>query len=130
MNDRKDINVAEHILIIDDEPQIRSMLRQMLEKEGFDVSDASNGEEALKLQKMRPARLIITDLIMPEKEGLETIRELRHTYPDVKIIAMSGGGRVRPESHLEMARVFGAVKTFTKPINREELLEAVYRACK
>ena len=84
------------ILIIDDERQIRELLRDILEDAGYDVAEAADGQEAIKIQRGEPADLIITDLIMPEKEGIETIRELKQSYPDVRIIAMSGGGVVGP----------------------------------
>ncbi len=93
--------------------------------EGHEVVNASNGKEGIKLFRENGADLIITDIVMPEKEGLETIMELRKGYPDVKIIAISGGGRVDPESYLTMAEKMGASRTLTKPFEREELLEAV-----
>lgn len=113
------------ILIIDDDVQTLNMLRQMLEREGYEVMDAPDGKEGLKRYRENPTDLIITDLIMPEKEGIETIRELRRDFPDIKIIAMSGGGRVVPGDYLHMARMLGAQHTFAKPIEREELLAAV-----
>lgn len=113
------------ILIIDDDMQIREMLRQMLEFEGYKIQEAANGKEALKMQSQNPADLVITDLIMPEKEGIETIREMRKMFPDVKIIAMSGGGVVGPESYLKIAKSLGAQKTFVKPIERKILLKGI-----
>ena len=113
------------ILIIDDEPQVRAMLRQMLEREKFEVMDASDGKEGIRLYRENPADLIITDIIMPEKEGLETIIELKKDYPDVKIIAISGGRRIEPGEYLQLAEILGAIKTFKKPVKRDELLEAV-----
>lgn len=91
------------ILIIDDDDQIREMLRQMLERAGYEVTDAPNGKVAMKLYREQPADLIITDLIMPGKEGIETIIELRRDFPEVKIIAISGGGRIAPRDYLAMA---------------------------
>ena len=113
------------ILIIDDEVQILKMLREMLEGEGYEVMDAPNGKEGIRLYRENPTDLIITDLIMPEKEGIETIVELRRDFPDVKIIAISGGGLLDPEQYLSMAKRFGAQYTFAKPVEREELLKAV-----
>ncbi|MDY6904237.1 MAG: response regulator [Thermodesulfobacteriota bacterium] len=114
-----------HILIIDDEDQIRMMLRHWFENEGYTVTVAANGEEGLERQRENPADLIITDLIMPEKEGIETIIELKDANPNIKIIAMSGGGRSNPHGYLDMARELGAVQTFHKPIRKAELLAAV-----
>ena len=113
------------ILIIDDDNQFRAMLREMLERTGYKVVEASNGKEGIKLYREKATDLIITDLIMPEKEGIETIMELRRDFPDVKIIAISGGGRLDPEQYLSMAKGFGARYTFVKPVEREELLQAV-----
>jgi CheY-like chemotaxis protein len=113
------------ILVIDDEIQVRMMLRQMLEREGYEVIDAPNGKVALTLIKEKPVDLVITDLIMPEKEGLETIMELKRNYSDLDIIAISGGGRIKPEEYLSFAQRLGAVYTFKKPVSRLELLEAV-----
>ncbi|MEA1969434.1 MAG: response regulator [Thermodesulfobacteriota bacterium] len=118
----------KQILIIDDEPQIRSMLKKILEREGFDIIVASDGKEGMKLFERNPVDLVITDLIMPEKEGIEIILELRKGYPDVPIIAMSGGGQNSPDGYLNMAKIFGAHATFEKPINKEELLNAVNKA--
>lgn len=113
------------ILIVEDDSAIRSMLRRMFEREGYDVADASNGKEGLKLFRKDPAKLVITDLIMPEKEGIETIMALRRDFPDVKIIAISGGGIIGPKDYLETAKTLGADLTFTKPFELKELLEAV-----
>jgi len=113
------------ILVIDDDDQLRGMLRQTLERVGYDVADAPNGKEGIRLFRENPADLVITDIIMPEKEGMETIIDLRREFPEVKIIAMSGGGRIGPEDYLQDAKVFGAQCTLTKPLNRNELLEAV-----
>jgi YesN/AraC family two-component response regulator len=113
------------ILIIDDDDHILKALHQMLEIEGHKVIDASNGKEGLKLFRENGADLVITDILMPEKQGLEMIEELRRDFPHVKIIAMSGGGRVGPYDYLDMARKSGALLTLTKPFDREELLEAV-----
>ena len=82
------------ILIIDDEPTILLMLKKMLERSGYVVDMAINGKEGMELFAKFPADLIITDIVMPEKEGLETIREIKKDHPHVKIIAISGGGRI------------------------------------
>ena len=115
----------KRILIIDDDDQFLSMLRQMLERNGYRIVEASNGKEGIKLYRENPTDLIITDLIMPEKEGIESIIELRQDFPDVKIIAISGGGRINPNQYLSMAKTFGANYTFAKPFERKELLHAV-----
>ncbi|OQY53731.1 MAG: response regulator [Desulfobacteraceae bacterium 4572_88] len=114
-----------HILIVDDDTQVREMLRQMLEDAGFEVTEAPDGKVAMKLYLESPSDMVLTDLIMPEQEGLETIQSLKAEFPDAKIIAMSGGGRLGPESYLKMASAFGVLHTFTKPVRRNELLEKI-----
>ena len=112
-------------LIIDDDDQYRKLLREMLTREGYEVADASNGKEGLRLYQSEPVDLIITDIIMPEKEGIETIIEFKQDFPEAKIIAISGGGRIGPEEYLNMAKSLGVLRTFYKPFERMELLEAV-----
>lgn len=113
------------ILLIDDDEQVLDMLYESLTREGYDVLRASNGEKGLRLYRQKPVDLIITDIIMPEKEGIETIIELRRDFPDVKIIAMSGGGRIGTKDYLHLAKIFGVQRTFTKPVAREQLLDAI-----
>ena len=79
------------ILIIEDDEHVRGMLRKMLERIGYDVFDAPDGKEGLDFYRNTPVDLVITDILMPEKEGIQTIMELRREFPDVKIIAISGG---------------------------------------
>jgi DNA-binding response OmpR family regulator len=117
--------VTPHILVIDDEEPVRVVLRQMLEKEGYEVEEAQDGAVGMNLLRDHLADLIITDLFMPEKEGIETIMEVRKCFPQVKIIAMSGGGRTGTLDFLPMAESFGAQRTLAKPFERRELLEAV-----
>jgi DNA-binding response OmpR family regulator len=113
------------ILLIDDDEQVLDMLYESLTREGYDVLRASNGEQGLRLYRQEPVDLIITDIIMPEKEGIETIIELRRDFPDVKIIAMSGGGSIGTKDYLHLAKIFGVQRTFTKPVAREQLLDAI-----
>jgi len=113
------------ILIIDDEPYILLMLKKMLERAGYEVDLASNGREGLDLFEKETADLVITDIIMPDKEGLELIIEMKKQKPGLKIIAMSGGGRISPDSYLECATYFGAEKVFQKPFRQKELVSAV-----
>jgi len=113
------------ILVIDDEPSILLMIKKMLEKEGHEVDLALNGREGMELfENIKPA-LVITDIIMPEKEGLETILELRKKNPGLKIIAISGGGRISPEGYLPGAKLLGANMVFQKPLVPKEFIAAV-----
>ena len=118
------------ILVIDDEESIRLLLRTLLELEGYLVLEASDGIKGQQIYRNSPTDLVITDLIMPGKEGIETIRDLRREFPDIKIIAVSGGGRIGPESYLKMAKGLGALRTLRKPFDRESLLDAVEEVIK
>lgn len=124
-----DFSEKEHrqpsVLVIDDEEIIRNLLRDILEHEGYRVSEAVDGDKGIRQYQENPTDLVITDLIMPGKEGIETIRELRSLFPDVKIVAVSGGGRIGPDCYLKMAKGFGALRTLNKPIRREILLKTV-----
>lgn len=113
------------ILVIDDEADIRESLKILLEDKGYAVTVAPNGSEGLKQLRSRDFDLVITDLIMPVQEGLETIRWIRKEKPQVRIIAMSGGGKVSPGSYLEVARTLGADFVFDKPMELEDLYAAV-----
>jgi DNA-binding response OmpR family regulator len=102
------------------------MVVQMLEEAGYEAKSAADGSCGLKLLNAQPADLIITDIVMPEKEGLETILAIRKKNRTVPIIAISGGGKIGPEKYLMMARSFGADYTFEKPFDRESFLAAVW----
>jgi DNA-binding response OmpR family regulator len=113
------------ILLVDDDDSFRTMLRITLGKMQHEVIEARNGREALALYATRPPDLVITDLVMPEKEGMETIRELRQKYPGVKIIAMSGGGRVSAVDYLKISKTMGAKIILAKPFSNDELETAL-----
>ncbi len=98
------------------------MLRATLAELGYTVTEARNGKESLALHKSNPADLVITDLIMPEKEGIETISELLSLQPELKIIAMSGDGRVSAKDYLPIAKWLGAARVLTKPFANEHWL--------
>jgi DNA-binding response OmpR family regulator len=113
------------ILVFDDEPSILLMIKKMLEKEGHEVDLALNGRDGMELfEKIKPD-LVITDIIMPYKEGLETILELRKKYPELLIIAISGGGRIGPDGYLPSAKLLGANMVFQKPLVQKEFILAV-----
>ncbi|MBI9084117.1 MAG: response regulator [Desulfobacterales bacterium] len=113
------------ILIIDDDVQVRKLLQSLLVRAGYEVAVAADGKEGLEAYRQTPADLIITDLIMPEKEGIEMILELHQEFSGLKIIAISGGARIAPENYLRMAETLGACRTFSKPVDRNALLTAV-----
>jgi len=114
------------ILIIEDDDQFRTMLRKMLETAGYnDIEEAANGSIGVKLFRQHTFDLVITDIVMPDKEGLEMITELVRDYPGIKIIAMSGGGRTGTQSYLKMAKYLGAGRTLAKPFEYPDLIDAV-----
>ena len=116
---------ARRILIIDDDDLVRETLRRVLEAAGFQVVEAPDGRQGTLLYRRDPVDLVITDLLMPVKEGIETIRELRQINADAKIIAISGGGRAGAVDFLEMARKLGANRVIAKPFRPTELVKAV-----
>ncbi|MEW6128072.1 MAG: response regulator [Acidobacteriota bacterium] len=118
------------ILLVDDDEQFRALLSTFLQQCGFRVQEASEGNEALRLHEHHRFDLIITDLIMPGREGLSAILELRRKDRQVKIVAMSGGGRVSPDSYLPVAKKFGAHEILAKPFPLAVLLETVHRVLK
>jgi len=118
------------ILVIDDDKFVRTSIRAVLESAGHEVSDAGDADTGIRQQHLTPFDVAIVDLVMPQKEGLETIRELRRDYPDLAIIAISGGGAIVKKNFVEAAELFGATSTLEKPFGGEELLGAVLNALK
>lgn len=113
------------ILIIDDDDSLCDALRRNLHKEGYTIMEASEGRGGLKQLERSPVDLILLDMFMPDKDGLETIGELRRTHPGIRIIAMSGGGFNGTVDVLHVAKKLGVRRTLAKPFTREQLLDAV-----
>jgi len=113
------------VLVIEDDPMVGEWLEDLFTRSGFSVSLATNGQDGLDQHKADPADAVITDMIMPEKEGVETIADFRRDYPDVPVIAISGGGRTGPTEYLKTAELLGAARVFDKPLDGEALLAAV-----
>lgn len=113
------------VLIMDDEEPMRDVMRTILEEDGHDVQEAANGAVGLDMYRAQPADVVVTDLIMPEKDGIETIRDLRREFPNVKIIAISGRGGVGIKANLERARLIGADVAIQKPCGPSEIRDAV-----
>lgn len=113
------------ILVVDDDVSVLEVVSEMLRLDGHTVSVAENGRVALHMMDQEAFDLVITDLIMPEKEGLETISEIRRQDATVPIVAISGGGRLGPGDYLETSRFIGADATLAKPFGRQELLATV-----
>lgn len=113
------------ILIVDDQDEFRRMLNRMLSQEGYEVIEAANGRIALEKYSEMKFDLVITDLFMPEKDGFETIMELKRINPDAKIIGISGGGQAKDISLLASMKAFGASSVLEKPFEKEVLLSVI-----
>ena len=111
------------ILIIDDESTTRVFLRSFLETEGYEITEAANGRIGLELYRQKPTDLVITDIIMPELNGLDMLLELTREFLHAKVIAISGAEE--KNSVLDVAKLLGARQTFKKPFNLPHLLAAV-----
>lgn len=113
------------VLIVDDDRQTRKFWRLALQKEGFKVLEACNGNECLWLYQEKSPDVVLIDLIMPEKDGVTTIDEIKKQNKGSKVIAISGGGVFFPETYLDEAEIVGADATLSKPISRDDLISAV-----
>ncbi len=113
------------ILVVEDDAVIRDMLTQILLGAGYEVATAVDGQEAIKQFNARRFDLILTDLIMPEKDGTEVIVELRKKQPTIPVVAMSGGGMYHRGEYLKLARMFGAHGLLEKPFSQEQLLSTI-----
>jgi len=115
-----------HILVIEDDAEVRDMVCKMLKDEEYEVVSAINGREGMELLRNESnIDLVITDILMPEKEGIETIRELKRDYPSIKILAISGGSRFLLHDFLRCAKLLGADLTLSKPFVKKDLLKVV-----
>ncbi|MBN1651013.1 MAG: response regulator [Bacteroidales bacterium] len=117
--------MKKRILVIDDDVQFRTMIVEMLERKNYTVYAAGDGEEGLRIWEELEPDMVITDIIMPNREGIETIMELKRKNKDVKIIAISGGGRIDAKDNLHSAKLLGATITLTKPFESDKLIDSV-----
>ncbi|MBN2013239.1 response regulator [candidate division KSB1 bacterium] len=114
------------MLVIEDDVDVREMITKILKDEGYDVAEANNGVEGIKyLKDASEIDCIVTDLIMPEKEGIETIIDVKRDYPNIKILAISGGGKGNAQNYLHIAKAMGADLTLSKPFIKKELIDAI-----
>lgn len=113
------------VLIVEDDADLREMLRDAFEKRKFTVVTAANGKEAVARFRPSVIDLVVTDLLMPEEDGLMVIMKIRELKPEVKMIAISGGGKAGPGSYLLMASTLGADHVFSKPFLPSELVQKV-----
>lgn len=118
------------ILVVDDEEDFRRIVSRMLTAAGHQVEEAADGRQAIEAYRARPVDLVLADLYMPDIDGVEAIIRLRHEFPDVRIIAVSGGGHLGKEDVLKIAAGIGAQATMAKPLVKKTLLKAVEKVLK
>jgi CheY-like chemotaxis protein len=110
------------VLLVEDDKELREMLKMSLLRKGFTVQEAENGKEAISHFKPSITDLVVTDLIMPEEDGIKVVIRLRELKPTIKIIAISGGGKVGPGSYLNLAKALGADAIYSKPFSIKDLI--------
>ena len=113
------------ILIVDDEASITQLVGRALRKKGYEVPTAGNGHEATRLVGHQRFALVMTDLLMPDMDGIQVITELRKTHPEIRLIAMSGGGHITQDQYLKIAKGLGAHALLEKPFTIEQLYSVV-----
>jgi two-component system, chemotaxis family, chemotaxis protein CheY len=120
---------ATRVLVVDDNEDLRLSTKFLLEQAGYRVEVAANGREALEVQRQRPAQLLVTDLFMPDADGFETIERFRKEFPEVRIVAISGGASLTAmrTDHLPVAHEIGAHATLRKPYALEKLIETLQK---
>lgn len=119
------MNDAKRILVIDDEPAALDLVKRILETEGYEVVVASNGKEGIDLFRQQPCDLLVTDMVMPVKDGLQTILDLREDVPDLPVVAISGGGTISKERYLAVAGYLDRVVTLAKPFSVDGFVQAI-----
>ena len=113
------------VLVVDDEDQIRQLIRETLEQAGYDVQEASDGKQGLERYRAKPADLVIMDILMPDQDGLESIMTLRREFPASRVIAITGGSdMIGILNFLDVAKMLGARRTLQKPFDMQTLLDA------
>ena len=113
------------VLIVDDNADMRAFLKIVLERAGFEVEVAAEGRQALGLQREHPADVLVTDIFMPEPDGLELIQHFKSSFPRIKVVAISGGGRVAKADYLYVASEIGAEAVLRKPFSTETLVRTL-----
>lgn len=117
-----------NILVIDDNPEFREILRRHLETTGHSVALAENGEQGLKVLERGGFDIVLTDILMPQRDGVEVLREAKRRWPRLPVIAISGGGWIGANELLSMAEKLGADQVLQKPVRRDDLFQAVDEA--
>jgi DNA-binding NtrC family response regulator len=117
--------MAKRILVIDDDDYVRDLYREALEDQEYEVETAENGNRGMEKYRNFNPNAVILDVLMPDKEGVETIRELKTIDSHACVIAISGGGKINAKNYLQMMKQFGASETFEKPVSMERLVRAI-----
>lgn len=120
-------DARRRVLVVDDNADLRETMRLMLQHIGFRCESAHDGQQALDVQRVRPAQILITDIFMPGTDGIETIEAFRRGWPDIKIVAISGGGVVATRDYLKVAPDIGADAILRKPFSIDELRDVLQR---
>lgn len=120
----------KRILLIDDDASMRFLLKNLLEKAGYEVEEAKDGRAGVENFSANPAQIVIVDIFMPEKDGIETIGDIREKDPACKFLAISGGGQLKNLDMLRYSKMLGAHEILEKPFSRDELLSVVQRLSK
>ncbi len=116
------------ILVVDDEAAVRTAIRKFLSRSDHEVVEAADGETALTMYRKDPVDVVIMDIYMPVMDGIETTIRLKHEFPDVKIITVSGGGHMEKTKVLQREAGLGVVRTLAKPLHERDILDAVSQA--
>jgi CheY-like chemotaxis protein len=117
--------VSKTVCVIEDDELVRSRIGDMLRSHGHKVFEADSADQGIDLIRSEKADVAVVDILMPDRDGLEAIGQLRRTRPDLRIVAISGGGRVGPQIYLDLAKQIGADASLVKPISEADLEQAV-----
>ena len=117
------------VLLVEDDELVRYALTELLEEAGHQVFVRENGYKIIEYVECNPVDIVLTDIVMPEVDGIEVLTAMRKSFPDLPVIALSGGGRISGADYLQMAEVIGAKRTIAKPVKPDVLLDAVAELC-
>lgn len=117
------------VLLVEDDELVRYALSELLEEAGHQVFARENGFKIIEFIECNPVDIVITDIVMPEVDGIEVLTMMRKTFPELPVVALSGGGRISGADYLQMAEVIGAKRTIAKPVKPEVLLDTVAELC-
>lgn len=117
------------VLLVEDDELVRYSLTELLEEAGHQVFARENGFKIIEYVECNPVDIVLTDIVMPEVDGIEVLTAMRKSFPDLPVVAMSGGGRISGADYLQMAEMIGAKRTIPKPVKPDVLLDAVAELC-